>query len=326
MPRRIARAFHPILWLVLALFCDRWASAHFLVLLPSRDVVGPGDPPEVVLEMQFTHPMEQGPIMPMARPLACAVFAGESKADLSASLQERRVGKASTYSVRYRFEGPGDHVFTVLPAPYWEPAERKWIIHYTKVVANFLGNEGGWERAVGLPVEIHVGKTPEIMRAADCAMSVSGSVSLELLYHAVPTVILYWISRPAYFVQGFFRKVKYITLVNLLAGDALAEDDLSLYDPNSPEAAEALFPEYLTCEDRSTEVASHIIGWLQDRKSYSQLVERLQQLKDRVAHGGASSRAAEYLLATLQAAPLSGPHWRRPTEGEATAGVDAAAA
>jgi len=33
----------------------------------------------------------------------------------------------------------------------------------------------------------------------------------------VPTVILYWISRPAYFVQGIFRKSKYITLVNLLA-------------------------------------------------------------------------------------------------------------
>ncbi len=154
MPRRIALAFHPVLWFVLMLFCNRWAWAHFLVLLPSRDVVGPGDPPEVVLEIQFTHPMEQGPIMPMARPPACAVFAGKARADLSAGLQEHRVGKAATYSVRYRFEEPGDHVFTVSPSPYWEPAERKWIIHYAKVIANFLGNEGGWERAVGLPVEI----------------------------------------------------------------------------------------------------------------------------------------------------------------------------
>ena len=55
--------------------------------------------------------------------------------------------------------------------------------------------------------------------------AVSGSVSLELLYHATPTVILYWISRLAYFVQGFFRKVKYITLVNLLAGDGDSDGD-----------------------------------------------------------------------------------------------------
>ena len=73
------------------------------------------------------------------------------------------------------------------------------------------------EAMPALPIEICVGKTPELMRLADCAMSVSGSVSLELLYHTTPTVILYWIDRFAYFVQSFFRKVKYITLVNLLA-------------------------------------------------------------------------------------------------------------
>ena len=67
-----------------------------------------------------------------------------------------------------------------------------------------------------LPIEVHVGRTGEIIAAADCAMAVSGSVSLELLYHTKPTVILYYISRLAMFVQTFFRKVRYITLVNLL--------------------------------------------------------------------------------------------------------------
>ncbi len=83
-----------------------------------------------------------------------------------------------------------------------------------------------------------MGKTPELMQLADCCMACSGSVSLELLHHATPTVILYWISRTAYFVQRFFRKVKYITLVNLLAGDGRGEE---------------IFPEYLTCEDRSAD-------------------------------------------------------------------------
>ena len=88
-------------------------------------------------------------------------------------------------------------------------------------------------------VDVYVGKTPELMHLADCCMACSGSVSLELLYHATPTVILYWISRSAYFVQGFFRKAKYITLVNLLAG----EDE-----------GREVFPEYLTCQDRSAEI------------------------------------------------------------------------
>ena len=50
-------------------------------------------------------------------------------------------------------------------------------------------------------------------------------MSLELLYHAKPTVILYWISPLAYAVQKRFRKVKYITLVNLLAGGELFPAD-----------------------------------------------------------------------------------------------------
>jgi lipid-A-disaccharide synthase len=99
--------------------------------------------------------------------------------------------------------------------------------------------------ASGLPIEICIGKTPELMRLADCAMSVSGSVSLELLYHTTPTVVLYWIDRFAYLVQTFFRKVKYITLVNLLSADGLEDEDITPFDPSQPDAYRVLFPEYL---------------------------------------------------------------------------------
>ncbi len=151
----------------------------------------------------------------------------------------------------------------------------------------------------GVPVEIHVGKTPELMRLADCAMSVSGSVSLELLYHTTPTVILYWISRFAYFVQGFFRKVKYITLVNLLATDGLDSEDITPFDPSQPDADRVLFPEYLTCEDKSAQIAAHVIEWLTDDEARRRRVEALAALKERVAHGGASRRAADYILAEI---------------------------
>jgi lipid-A-disaccharide synthase len=153
----------------------------------------------------------------------------------------------------------------------------------------------------GLPIEICVGKTPELMRVADCAMSVSGSVSLELLYHATPTVILYWISRQAFFVQKFFRKVKYITLVNLLSTDGLAGDDLTLYDPSQSDADRVLFPEYLTYEDKSVEIAGHVVEWLTDPGKRTARVEALAALRDHVAHGGASGRAADYILNAISA-------------------------
>ena len=55
---------------------------------------------------------------------------------------------------------PGDAIFYVEPQPYWEQAERKYIIHYTKVVVDYLGSGEGWDALVGLPVEIQALSRP----------------------------------------------------------------------------------------------------------------------------------------------------------------------
>jgi lipid-A-disaccharide synthase len=165
-------------------------------------------------------------------------------------------------------------------------------------------------RQHGLEVEVHVGRTPELIHAAHCCMAVSGSVSLELLYHARPTVILYWITRTAYVVQSFFRKVKYITLVNLLACDDAFGPDLRPYDPAAPGAQHVLFPEYLTCRDRSPQIAEHVVGWLTDPTAHAALVARLRQLRDSVCRPGAARTAAAYIL--QHAAPA-----RRAAAGDA---------
>ncbi len=163
--------------------------------------------------------------------------------------------------------------------------------------------------AAGLEADVFVGRTPELMRLAHCCMAVSGSVSLELLYHAKPTVILYWISRFAYRVQGWFRTVKYITLVNLLSTGQVETDDLTPFDPAQPDAEKVLFPEYLTWEDKSWRVASHVIEWLSEPASRASRVTVLEALRADVGHGGASARAAEYLLGAL---PSGSPALPRP--------------
>jgi lipid-A-disaccharide synthase len=162
-----------------------------------------------------------------------------------------------------------------------------------------------------LPIEIHVGRTPELIHAADCCMAVSGSVSLELLYHTKPTVVLYSLSRIAFWVQNQFRRVKYITLVNLLATDELFPEDLTPYDPGQKDAEKVLFPEYLTCEDRSDQIAAHIIGWLVKPRQREALIERLKTHRDEIAHGGSSASAAEYILSVLRPDPaaLPKPHF-----------------
>ena len=130
------------------------AGAHFQVLLPSADQVGPEDPKTLRLDLLFTHPMEQGPVMEMALPRQFGVLVGGKKIDLLAGLKPRKVEGKTAYSCRVPVMRPGDYVFFLEPAPYWEPAEQKRIVHYTKVIVGVMGAENGWDAMVGFPVEI----------------------------------------------------------------------------------------------------------------------------------------------------------------------------
>lgn len=125
----------------------------------------------------------------------------------------------------------------------------------------------------GLPADIHVGRTPEVIELADASLAVSGSVGLELMYRLTPTVVVYKLKPVELLIARPFIKARYISLVNLLAG-------------------EELFPEYLTTRDESGAMAGHVLGWLNDPASRAAAVDRLRALRDRAAVPGACERAA----------------------------------
>jgi cobalt/nickel transport protein len=128
--------------------------AHFQVLLPSTDTTDEKNR-EVALDILFTHPMSGGPAMEMGPPKRFGVtIAGEETVDLTETLKKVSVQNKSAYEASYRPSRPGDHIFFLEPAPYWEPAEGCMIVHYTKVVVNAFGLEEGWDSLVGLPVEL----------------------------------------------------------------------------------------------------------------------------------------------------------------------------
>jgi lipid-A-disaccharide synthase len=152
------------------------------------------------------------------------------------------------------------------------------------LVAAFKDSQAATTRqaaaARGLPAEVHVGRTPEIIELADACIAVSGSVSLELMHRAMPTVIVYRITRLLRWLARRFVGLRYITLVNLLAN-------------------EELYPEFMTPDDESDRIAGHVLGWLNDAAARAAAVARLVALRDRVAVPGACERAAEYLLSEL---------------------------
>jgi hypothetical protein len=91
--------------------------------------------------------------------------------------------------------------------------------------------------------------------------------------------------------------------VNLLNASEIFPDKVVPYDPALPGAERVLFPEYLTCEDRAPAIADHIVGWLLDPLALQSCVEELARLRARVAYGGASTKAADYILRQLDARP-----------------------
>ncbi|HEX5105141.1 MAG TPA: lipid-A-disaccharide synthase, partial [Pirellulaceae bacterium] len=62
-----------------------------------------------------------------------------------------------------------------------------------------------------VPAEVFTSRTPELISAADCCLATSGSVSLELLYHAKPAVIVDKVSWLAAQVVRRLVSTRYIT-------------------------------------------------------------------------------------------------------------------
>jgi lipid-A-disaccharide synthase len=139
----------------------------------------------------------------------------------------------------------------------------------------------GFLRGAGLPVEAHVGRTPEIIELAHSCVAVSGSVGLELLYRNKPTVVVYRVGPLLWHLGQRLATCKYISLVNLLAD-------------------RPLFPEYPSTRCEAEAAAGHVLCWLNDPEAYRQRRAELAALRQQVADPGACARTARYVLDVLE--------------------------
>jgi len=143
------------------------AQAHFVVLEPESDILEDIAKP-MEIKALFTHPTAHGPAMEMAKPVQFGVMVDGAKQDLLGALRRFELDGKSAYELKHQFKRPGDYVFYCEPAKYWEPAENKYIVHYTKVVVDVLGAEEGWDAMVGFPVEIEPLTRPYGLWTGNC--------------------------------------------------------------------------------------------------------------------------------------------------------------
>jgi len=135
-----------------------------------------------------------------------------------------------------------------------------------------------------LPIEIFSEKTSEIISLADCVLTKSGSVSLELMAREKPTVVLYQVSNLTYVLGKMLTRLKSMTLPNMIAG-------------------ETIMPEFLAAGKskiavKQAEVA--LADLLRSPESRQRQKDSLKKLAKEFAQPGASVKAAELLLVMIR--------------------------
>jgi lipid-A-disaccharide synthase len=151
------------------------------------------------------------------------------------------------------------------------------------LIASFKDSHAVWcreqmsEDDKQLPIEFYVGKTSEIIELADCVLSKSGSVTLELMARGKPTTVIYQVQPLTFVVGRILIRCNTITLPNMIAGEKVMAEFLCV--TRREKAIRQL----------TTEM-SRLIGDLDYR---TQRRNRLLEMSDQYARPGASRNAAD---------------------------------
>jgi lipid-A-disaccharide synthase len=123
----------------------------------------------------------------------------------------------------------------------------------------------------------------ELMRSCRAIMAASGTATLETALLGVPTAVAYKFSLPTYLLGRLLVKVPFMSLPNLILG-------------------EAVFPEFLQHGANPPALAAAVAQWIPDTPARTRLVERLAALPALLGSGGATGRAASIILETMKKA------------------------
>ena len=216
-----------------------------------------------------------------------------------------------------QIRGRGDQLVAVLPGSREHEVHRNWPLMLEAVrrvhrkqpearflVASYRDRQCLWCRDQltaedsKLPIEFFVGRTSEVIEAAQCAMMVSGSVSLELMARRTPAAVIYRVGRLLHTIGRLMVRLDSITLPNLMGDRKVFPELVSVGKP----------------EPAIDFLAESVNAMLGDRFYYRGLLSSLDQLCDHYAQPGASGRAADWICQSLPSAPAERHLQASPSE------------
>jgi lipid-A-disaccharide synthase len=133
----------------------------------------------------------------------------------------------------------------------------------------------------GLEVDIRPASIEAVARHADLALVASGTATLEVAAQHCPMIIMYHVPWLQWHLAGrYIVKTKYLSLVNILAGEELA-------------------PEYMPFSNRVAEVAETALGLLADDKRRQRMRIALGELVEPIMQPGAAQKVAQMIKKML---------------------------
>jgi lipid-A-disaccharide synthase len=133
-------------------------------------------------------------------------------------------------------------------------------------------------RQGSLPITLVKEQASEVMALSDLVLVASGTATLQAAVVGIPMVLFYRTTAWEFWIASFFLRVKWIGLVNLVAGRSIV-------------------PELLQDEATGQRLYEEAIRILEDQSAYDEMKRDLAKVRAALGEPGASTRAAEAVLA-----------------------------
>ena len=134
------------------------------------------------------------------------------------------------------------------------------------------------------PVRVQIVKdqASEVMAASDLLVVASGTATLQAAVIGTPMILVYKTTLPTYWVARLLIRVKWIGLVNLVAGRTIV-------------------PELIQDEANAERLIREVGHLLTDQQAYNRMKDELREVRQALGEPGASRRAARVVLQECQA-------------------------
>jgi lipid-A-disaccharide synthase len=131
-------------------------------------------------------------------------------------------------------------------------------------------------------VQIVKDQASEVMAASDLLVVASGTATLQAAVIGTPMILVYKTTLPTYWVARLLIRVKWIGLVNLVAGRTIV-------------------PELIQDEANAERLIGEVRALLNDREAYNRMKDGLREVRHALGEPGASRRAARVVLEECRA-------------------------